>query len=644
MSLYHPRLYSLFSLAILVLLLITVSCSTKNTPVHTLTTSVVPAEAGTVTPATAQAEEGDAIQITATPNEHWEFIRWTGDLTGSNESTVFVHMDRDRNVTALFEKVDYPVTIQVDGEGNVKTEIISQKSTTEEFPHASVLRLTAEPSNGWKFIEWSGRAQGINPVVDIVVDGPVEVTAKFERIDYKLTLNITGQGDVTQTILPAKTIETEYPFETMVQLNAIPAINWEFAEWSGDISGSNPEIIVDMQKEKVVNALFVTVPTVQTKSVSNIGENTAVTGGVVVSSGGRTVTDRGLCYSYTSGGDGLTCVSVGSGTGEFNAALTELLPGTTYYIVAYATNSVGSGFGEQLNFTTDITFTVPIVTTKEVTDITATNALSGGEVLYNGGLPVTQRGICVNNSPNVTLANKLGCTDDGTGNGSFTSDISGMAPETTYYVRAYATNQVGTGYGKELSFTSKEGSTSPPPSEPTNPPPSGGVQVALIFLDGVNLDITLNGQVIPSTRGFDYTFAGSGVKVVSLSSNLVTMNVNPDQVRNSTLNNDGFGFFSYKVVNKNSDANLFGINNVDNGNAEFWGQPASTNPLGIINNRSGDTVYETRYSDALFYLGWRFDPANQPNNRNFEAQWSRTGKMAITFFNLGINHPNPAIP
>tara|TARA_R100001143_G_C3360967_1_gene135592 strand:- start:12511 stop:14457 length:1947 start_codon:yes stop_codon:yes gene_type:complete len=648
MSLSQHNSFTITCLVFLGLLLTAISCSTESTPVYTLSTSVEPAEAGTLTPTTAEAEEGNSLKLTATPNQHWKHVGWSGDLEGTTESTVFVYMDKDRNVTALFEKVDYPITINVEGEGDVSTEMISQKSVTEEYPHASVIRLTAEPATGWKFKEWGGRAQGTDSEVDIEIDGPVEVTATFERIDYKLTLNITGQGDVTQTILPAVTTETEYPFETMVQLNAVPADNWEFAEWSGDASGTNPEIIVDMQNEKEINALFVTVPTVETKSASNIGENTAVSGGTVVSSGGRTVTERGLCYSYTSGGEGLTCISTGSGIGDFNVALTELLPGTTYYIVAYAINSVGTSFGEQLSFETDITFRVPNVTTKNVTDISANTAVSGGEVLYNGGLPVTQKGVCVNSSPNVNLANKLGCTDDGTGNGAFFSSLSGMNPQTTYYVRAYATNQVGTGYGEELSFTTAQGSSSPsspPPSGPSSPPPSsGGVQIALVFMDGVNIDVTLNGQLIPSTKGFDYTFGSAGVKVVSLSSRLTTMHLNPAQIKSSSLNNDGFGFFSYKAVNKNSDANLYAINNVNNGNAEFWGTPASTNALGLINNRSGDTVYGTKYPDPLFYLGWRFDPVNQPNNRNFEATWSNTGKMAITFLNIGQNHPNPAVP
>lgn len=190
------------------------------------------------------------------------------------------------------------------------------------------------------------------------------------------------------------------------------------------------------------------------------------------------------------------------------------------------------------------------------------------------------------------------------------------------------------------SSTTQGGETT---QSPTTAEPTSGTQIALVFIDGVNFDVTLNGTLIPSSRGFDYTFGSAGVKVVTVSGNITSMALNPNQIKVSGLNNEGFGAFGYKLVNKNADANLYAINANNNGNPEFWGQPASINPLGVINNRSGDTVYGTSYPDSLFYLGWRFDPVNQPNNRTFEAVWSATGKMAITFINYGVNHNNPAI-
>lgn len=93
------------------------------------------------------------------------------------------------------------------------------------------------------------------------------------------------------------------------------------------------------------------------------------------------------------------------------------------------------------------------VTTAAASAITATTATSGGNVTADGGASVTVRGVCWSTSsgPTIALSTK---TSDGTGTGVFTSSITGLTGVTTYYVRAYATNSVGTAYGNEVSFTS----------------------------------------------------------------------------------------------------------------------------------------------------------------------------------------------
>ncbi|TAF77707.1 MAG: DUF1566 domain-containing protein [Bacteroidetes bacterium] len=94
---------------------------------------------------------------------------------------------------------------------------------------------------------------------------------------------------------------------------------------------------------------------------------------------------------------------------------------------------------------------VPQVSTSAITDIYANNALSGGTIISDGGLPVTSKGICFSTSPNPTLANTV--INNGTGTGQFLSNLGNLTTLTTYYVRAYATNAIGTGYGSEISFT-----------------------------------------------------------------------------------------------------------------------------------------------------------------------------------------------
>ena len=194
-----------------------------------------------------------------------------------------------------------------------------------------------------------------------------------------------------------------------------------------------------------------TIPTVTTNTVTSIKATTLVCGGNVTSDGNATVTERGLCWSTspnpTINGNK---TSSGSGTGSFSITITGLNENTTYYIRAYATNSNGTAYGDTRTAQTQST-SIPSVTTANVTSITANSAVCGGNVTSDGYSTVTARGVCWSTSPNPTISNNK--TTNGSGTGSFTSNITGLTANTTYYVRAYATNSKGTAYGEEKSFT-----------------------------------------------------------------------------------------------------------------------------------------------------------------------------------------------
>lgn len=95
------------------------------------------------------------------------------------------------------------------------------------------------------------------------------------------------------------------------------------------------------------------------------------------------------------------------------------------------------------------------VETSPIINITPKTATGGGNVKSDGGFPITSRGVCWSTSSNPTVVDSH--TTDGNGTGSFTSDITGLTPNTPYYVRAYATNSKGTMYGNEVSFTTTIG-------------------------------------------------------------------------------------------------------------------------------------------------------------------------------------------
>jgi uncharacterized protein YegP (UPF0339 family) len=144
-------------------------------------------------------------------------------------------------------------------------------------------------------------------------------------------------------------------------------------------------------------------------------------------------------------------------TGNINTdlvvTLTGLTCGTTYHFRVKAENSIGINYGD------DITFSlarIPVLITNSVSGITDTSAISGGDIIDDGCAAVTARGVQWSLSPTFFCGFppcKFSHTNDGTGTGSFTSNLTGLRPNTTYYVRAFATNSAGTTYGNVISFT-----------------------------------------------------------------------------------------------------------------------------------------------------------------------------------------------
>lgn len=192
-----------------------------------------------------------------------------------------------------------------------------------------------------------------------------------------------------------------------------------------------------------------------TTTISAITYFTASSGGSITNDGGHPITARGVCWStspHPTIANSLT--TDGSGVGTYSSSLTGLLAGTTYYVRAYATNSDGTGYGNEITFSS-VAPSLPTITTSAVTGIISYQALGGGSISNDNGAPVTARGICFSTSPSPTLAD--GVVSNGTGLGGYTCLMANLDSGTTYYVRAYATNTAGTAYGNELSFVANLG-------------------------------------------------------------------------------------------------------------------------------------------------------------------------------------------
>lgn len=193
---------------------------------------------------------------------------------------------------------------------------------------------------------------------------------------------------------------------------------------------------------------------VTTYNPLDITHKSVFCGGDAIVTQGLTLTEIGVCWSAESNP---TVEDSHFSTTEwsepFVCTITGLEPNTKYYVRAYALRGLEYYYGEEKSFRT-LNFVLPSVTTIVVSEITSSSAKCVGNVTAEGDGPVLSRGVCWSESHNPIINDPH--TMDGNGTGIYTSSISGLTANTTYYVRAYATNEGGTSYGSEMSFKTAE--------------------------------------------------------------------------------------------------------------------------------------------------------------------------------------------
>lgn len=269
----------------------------------------------------------------------------------------------------------------------------------------------------------------------------------------------------------------------------------------------------------------VTLPIVVINSVSDLQQYEATLESEVVSDGGGTLTERGLCWSAT----GTPTISdshlpdAQHTLGQYTTRIQNLNAGRTYYCRAYAINEAGIAYSNMVTIETLTKDEPPQVLTYPANNVTDVDADISGSVINEGTQPVTSRGFAIsstNSSPQIGGNDVSVYLNSGTGLGSFMQSFNNLQPATTYYYAAFAISHVDTVYGAIMSFTTK-GSTVELPTVVTDETPR----------DITASSATLGGTVVTNGGGH---ISERGICLAAGSS--VTPTINDIKIADSVAN------------------------------------------------------------------------------------------------------------
>jgi uncharacterized protein (TIGR02145 family) len=266
-------------------------------------------------------------------------------------------------------------------------------------------------------------------------------------------------------------------------------------------------------------------PVLTTATVSAITQTTATSGGNVIDEGGAPLVSRGICW-HTSANPTIenNKTVVASGAGAFTSDLTQLAPNTLYYVRAYASNTAGTGYGNQLSFSTSQTISLPIVTTIAATVVTQTGATLNGTVNANNLSTTvtfdygttTSYGQSINATPNTVSGNTTT---------NVSASLTGLIVNTLYHFRVKVVSTGGTTYGSDMTFTPGQGSTAPTVTT---------TAATSVAQTGATLNGTVNANNLSTTVTFEYGTTTSYGQSINAAPNTVSGNTTTNVSANLT--------------------------------------------------------------------------------------------------------------
>jgi hypothetical protein len=243
-----------------------------------------------------------------------------------------------------------------------------------------------------------------------------------------------------------------------VIVNAIDSVKFGNNDTTIDIYNTDKSItsfpVSKIDSLTFSDSIAHSLPVVITSGLSSISFTSAQSGLTIKSIGGTTILERGICWNTTENPT-IANNKIISSTTASALSLTGLPPGSVIYVRAYATNIAGTAYGDQLSFTTLNANLPSVQTVYAAYNYTTNKVLCTVNVTGNGGCTLTERGVCWSTTKNPTVNNSK--FSSGTATGQFYASMSNLSLYTTYYVRSFATNCIGTTYGNELKVQTMMG-------------------------------------------------------------------------------------------------------------------------------------------------------------------------------------------
>jgi hypothetical protein len=221
---------------------------------YTLSVSIDPPQAGSVSPSDGQYKSGEQVILTASPASGYTFDYWWGSATGSSP-TITITMDSDKSITANF-MTQYVLTIESTAGGNVSAP---GEGLFPNYDAGTIIELVAEVEEGYHFVQWTGDISAIADVYDaestITMTGEYSITAEFAPA-YDLIISSSAGGSVTT---PGEGTFT-YGAGTVVDLRASADEGYDFVDWTGDVGTIDwvtyRSTTITMDSDKSITANF----------------------------------------------------------------------------------------------------------------------------------------------------------------------------------------------------------------------------------------------------------------------------------------------------------------------------------------------------------------------------------------------------